>query len=55
METNNASTNSNPADKPANNKPTSRPRDPQDRAALTVPFEPAADGLRARFAVVVAP
>ncbi len=30
-------------------------RDPQDRAALTVPFEPAADGLRARFAVVVAP
>ena len=31
METNNASTHSNPADKPVKNKPTSRPNDPQDR------------------------
>lgn len=29
-------------------------RDPLDRAALTVPFKPAADGLRAQFAIVVA-
>jgi protocatechuate 3,4-dioxygenase beta subunit len=26
----------------------------EDRAALTVPFEPAGDALRARFAIVVA-
>ncbi|MES3013542.1 MAG: protocatechuate 3,4-dioxygenase [Pseudomonadota bacterium] len=29
-------------------------RDPLDRAALTVPFKPAADGLRASFPIVVA-
>jgi len=29
-------------------------RDPLDRAALTVPFKPATDGLRAQFAIVVA-
>ncbi|MES2101539.1 MAG: protocatechuate 3,4-dioxygenase [Pseudomonadota bacterium] len=29
-------------------------RDPLDRAALTVPFTPAADGLRASFPIVVA-
>lgn len=29
-------------------------RDPLDRAALTVPFRPAADGLIAQFAIVVA-
>ncbi|WP_157615595.1 protocatechuate 3,4-dioxygenase [Rhizobacter sp. Root404] len=29
-------------------------RDPLDRAALTVPFTPAADGLRAAFPIVVA-
>ena len=29
-------------------------RDPLDRAALTVPFRPADDGLRAQFAIVVA-
>jgi protocatechuate 3,4-dioxygenase beta subunit len=29
-------------------------RDPRDRAALTVAFEPAVDGLRARFPIVVA-
>ncbi|CAM5785616.1 dioxygenase family protein [Rhizobacter fulvus] len=29
-------------------------RDPRDRAALTVPFTPAADGLRAAFPIVVA-
>ncbi|MBC8058227.1 MAG: intradiol ring-cleavage dioxygenase [Rhizobiales bacterium] len=29
-------------------------RDPLDRTALTVPFRPAADGLQARFAIVVA-
>ena len=29
-------------------------RDPLDRTALTVPFEPAADGLRASFPIVVA-
>jgi protocatechuate 3,4-dioxygenase beta subunit len=29
-------------------------RDPLDRAALTVPFAPSADGLRAQFAIVVA-
>ncbi len=28
-------------------------RDPLDRAALTVPFKPAADGLRAQFAIIV--
>lgn len=31
-----------------------RLRDPRDRAALTVPFEPGVDGLRARFPIVVA-
>jgi protocatechuate 3,4-dioxygenase beta subunit len=31
-----------------------RLRDPADRAALTVPFEPVADGLRAEFNIVVA-
>lgn len=30
-----------------------RLRDEDDRAALTVPFEPGADGLRARFPIVV--
>ena len=29
-------------------------RDPLDRAALTVPFRPSAEGLRATFAIVVA-
>lgn len=29
-------------------------REPLDRAALTVPFRPSADGLRATFAIVVA-
>ena len=29
-------------------------RDPLDRAALTLPFRPSADGLRAQFGIVVA-